>query len=29
MVTLTATAVIEKSEDGYYAYVPQLAGCLS
>ena len=28
-MTLRATAVIEKSEDGYCAYVPQLTGCQS
>ena len=28
-MTLKATVIIEKDEDGYYAYVPELEGCQS
>ena len=28
-MTLKATAIIEKDEFGYYAYVPELEGCQS
>ncbi len=28
-MTLKATVIIEKDENGYYAYVPELEGCQS
>ncbi len=28
-MTLKATVIIEKDENGYYAYVPELKGCQS